>query len=683
MNKQNSFDPDRREIGPASGRHEHRRGRGRGRAGRRIVAAGGAALLCTGALVGFGSTPAQATDGTCAPVGETMVCTFVYTGASQSWAPPAGVSQLTFSVYGAEGGTPSWGGGSAGKGGKVSITRSIPDANIYTGQRGILINVGGKGSNLGGNGGWNGGGFADSSGSGGGASDVSYIDPIGGGEVPHAGWWLPPFVVAGGGGGGATNGNTFSPCYPHEGYAPGGYGGDGGGAGGTSGGGGAGMPVNDSGNCLPIGASGAGGGGGSSSSAGSGGSGGFVTGGSSGDAGQSASGRNGGQGGHVGGSYNPSLATGGGGGGGYYGGGGGGAGAQITEPSPLTGYDAWYGAGGGGGGSNWANPASGTNISSSAGVRSGNGLVEISYPLNTWAQLPVGGNTIASAPAVSNRGTNGGYARDIFALDSSGNLIHQFVTSNATGSAENLGKPSGSVALTGTPAAVSWGNSSDRIDAFARGSDNALWHKSYTSSGGWSGWDSLGGTLTCDPTVSSWGSGRLDVFTCDTSNHLAHKYWNGSSWSSWEGGATIADYGQTLTSAPAAVSWGSGRIDVFARDTNNNLIQKVYDSGAGGWQNYSQNGWYNLGGTLTSAPTVTSQASVSLDIYTRNSTNGLSHLKYRTSTGWQWSTPTVNSGAVDSPNNTPVATGSTPNDGYNFTVARDTNNGLKYIYLLD
>ena len=30
--------------------------------------------------------------------------------------------------------------------------------------------------------------------------------------------------------------------------------------------------------------------------------------------------------------------------------------------------------------------------------------------------------------------------------------------------------------------------------------------------GGWSGWESLGGVLTSGPGVSSWSSGRLDVF---------------------------------------------------------------------------------------------------------------------------------------------------------------------------
>jgi len=258
-------------------------------------------------------------------------------------------------------------------------------------------------------------------------------------------------------------------------------------------------------------------------------------------------------------------------------------------------------------------------------------------------------------------------------------LIHQITTYDGqpVGSPEDLGHASG-VAVVGAPAAVSWGNSPDRVDVFGRGSDNALWHKWYTTSGGWSGWESLGGTLSCSPTVASWGTNRLDVFACDTSNHLTHKYFNGG-WSSWESGTVLADSGQTLTSAPAAVAWGNGRIDIFARDTNNNLIQKAYDSGAGGWQTYPQNDWYNLGGTLTSAPSVSSSGSQKLDIYMRNTRNGLSHLAYRNTSGWQWKTATT----LDSPSGSVAATAPTLNDGYSFAAIRDTNNGLKYGALLN
>jgi hypothetical protein len=74
--------------------------------------------------------------------------------------------------------------------------------------------------------------------------------------------------------------------------------------------------------------------------------------------------------------------------------------------------------------------------------------------------------------------------------------------------------------------------------------------------------------------VSSWASGRLDVFARGTDNLLYHKsYDNG--WSAWE------SLGAELGSDPEAISWARNRIDVFARGTNDALWHKWYD---GGWK---------------------------------------------------------------------------------------------------
>ena len=139
--------------------------------------------------------------------------------------------------------------------------------------------------------------------------------------------------------------------------------------------------------------------------------------------------------------------------------------------------------------------------------------------------------------------------------------------------------------LTSDPSAVSWGGG--RIDAFARGADNALYHKAYD--GSWREWESLGGTITSGPDASTWGSGRLDVFARGGDNALYHKAYTGS-WGDWE------SLGGTITSDPAAVSWGAGRIDVFARGADNTLYHKAYEGGWGDWE--------SLGGQLTSGPDV-------------------------------------------------------------------------------
>ena len=160
--------------------------------------------------------------------------------------------------------------------------------------------------------------------------------------------------------------------------------------------------------------------------------------------------------------------------------------------------------------------------------------------------------------------------------------------------------------LTSDPAVASW--SSGRLDVFARGTDNALWHKWFQN--GWSGWESLGGVLTSDPAVASWSSGRLDVFVRGTDNALWHK-WFQNGWSGWE------SLGGVLTSSPDVSSWASGRLDVFVRGTDNAMWHKWFQ---GGWS-----GWESLGGVLTSGPAAASWGPNRIDTFVRGTDNALWH----------------------------------------------------------
>jgi hypothetical protein len=99
--------------------------------------------------------------------------------------------------------------------------------------------------------------------------------------------------------------------------------------------------------------------------------------------------------------------------------------------------------------------------------------------------------------------------------------------------------------ITSNPAPVSWGPG--HLEVFARGGDNALWHRWWMGNG-WSGWDSLEGGITSNPAPVSWGPGHLEVFARGGDNALWHKWWMGNGWSGWEsleGG---------ITSNPAPVS---------------------------------------------------------------------------------------------------------------------------------
>ena len=262
--------------------------------------------------------------------------TFTYTGTVQNFTVPAGVTSISISALGAQGEMGI--GGDAGAGGFGALANG--DLLVTPGDI-LTIYVGGSD-------GFNGGGIPgvsglNTSGHGGGASDVR----IGGGTINDR------VIIAAGGGGGA--GGPQGSCVG----GPGGNGGSGGdillGGSGTTGSG--------------CGAGGTGGIGATDMMGGTGGLGNSNCGdtGGSGTNGVLAIGGNGGDGkigcsGFTG-------SGGGGGGGGYYAGGGGGGAAG-------GGGGAWSGGGGAGGTSYIGGVNNGT---AQGGIRSGNGLITLTW----------------------------------------------------------------------------------------------------------------------------------------------------------------------------------------------------------------------------------------------------------------------------------------------------------------
>ena len=72
---------------------------------------------------------AQAATTTCTPSGATQDCTitFTFNGAAETWTVPAGVTQATFDLYGAEGGYAAMG----GQGGRVTATLNVTPGTTY------------------------------------------------------------------------------------------------------------------------------------------------------------------------------------------------------------------------------------------------------------------------------------------------------------------------------------------------------------------------------------------------------------------------------------------------------------------------------------------------------------------------------------------------------------------------
>jgi hypothetical protein len=307
-----------------------------------------AALL----LLAYNANPAQAA-GDCSATSATTTCTYVSTGAEDTFVVPEGVSSVHVFAVGAPGAAgdfyPINGASPAPGGAGARVSGNL--TGLTTGDT-LYVNVGGAptggddcaaGINC--NGGFNGGGnsgggnlIASTGGGGGGASDVR-TQPR---TVPLASDDSRLIVAAGGGGGGA--GGLCRDLLDPELQQP-----LLGGTGGVAGGfldsdGGDGEPcVVELGTLPYILSGGKGGKEGTQSAGGAGGAGGTET-----EFGSGLDGESGslGQGGSGAGSTSTSA---GGGGGGYYGGGGGGASADCQNDGVCA--DFWSGAGGGGGGS--------------------------------------------------------------------------------------------------------------------------------------------------------------------------------------------------------------------------------------------------------------------------------------------------------------------------------------------
>jgi hypothetical protein len=220
-----------------------------------------------------------------------------------------------------------------------------------------------------------------------------------------------------------------------------------------------------------------------------------------------------------------------------------------------------------------------------------------------------GATVRATSPTLVQRRTG---VLDLFYDAADGSVRHRAFdrTSAGWGAEESLGGYA-----VGKPSAAAWNfftSGEDRLDAFVAGGDHGVYHRWWSATTGvWANWEALGGYAASGVATASWGFGRLDMIYAGANGQVQHRYWD-AGWSPSEvsvGGAIIGD--------PAAVSWGSQRIDVFARNKADNQLWHAF---------YSQGAWRGselLGGNLASSPTVASIAPGRLDVFWRDASNAL------------------------------------------------------------
>lgn len=197
-------------------------------------------------------------------------------------------------------------------------------------------------------------------------------------------------------------------------------------------------------------------------------------------------------------------------------------------------------------------------------------------PFGNWESMSRPGGRLRSDAGV---GTDAGGALEVFAVGPDGTLQHRWEQPGWRPWA-GLGRPRngrfgglfGRVNLAGTPAAAS--NADERVEVFARGDDNRLWHHWMDSSFNWSTpWQSFGGLVVRDdPTVVLTDGGTLEVFVLDGSAvfHIWQTQPN-NGWGTWQ---TLGDPSPPPSPSPSPppAPPSSGVIDLT-------LTQSYDDSG--------------------------------------------------------------------------------------------------------
>jgi len=214
-----------------------------------------------------------------------------------------------------------------------------------------------------------------------------------------------------------------------------------------------------------------------------------------------------------------------------------------------------------------------------------------------------------------------------------GQLWHDYYLSSQGGwqGWSSIGAPSG-VLLGGTPTVIAQGPG--YINVFARGSDGRLWQVWYQN-GVWYNnyWNYIEdpNKSTSQTSAVSWGVGHMDVF--ETRNgQLWHDYYL-SSQGGWQGWQPLGSPGGTiLNGQPGAVSQGPGYINVFARGSDGRLWQVWYQNGV--WYNNYWN-YIDNPSPNSSAPSAISYGSGHMDVFETRS-GQLWHDYYLSSQGgWQ------------------------------------------------
>jgi hypothetical protein len=194
-----------------------------------------------------------------------------------------------------------------------------------------------------------------------------------------------------------------------------------------------------------------------------------------------------------------------------------------------------------------------------------------------------------------------------------------FVSSKLPQSAASpgAGQPSG-------PAV--YDKASGNLEVYGTGTDASLQEDYWDPGSGWSGWKSLGGSISGDPAaIYDPASGNLEVYATGTDGSLQESYWDSQK------GWRTQDLGGSIAGSPSPVfNEGSGNLEVYARGTDGTL-QEIFWDPESGWSS-----WKSLGGSIAGTPSaVYDPLSGDLEVYARGTDGTLDEFYWDSSNGWR------------------------------------------------
>jgi hypothetical protein len=154
-----------------------------------------------------------------------------------------------------------------------------------------------------------------------------------------------------------------------------------------------------------------------------------------------------------------------------------------------------------------------------------------------------------------------------------------------------------------------------RVEVFAIGSDNSVWHMTQSLTGAWSGWQALGGWAR-QIDVGTNADGHLEVFAIGADYAMWHTWQAAPNSAVWTGWYSFGGYVKQIAVGRDL----DRRLEVFAINANNG-VSNIWQLTGGGWS-----GWNNGLGGFVKQIAISNEADGRLDLFAVNAINGVSHI---------------------------------------------------------